>query len=274
LSTLAAGPAKDVDSAFVRDVNARLTEYRAYMDDTKLRSGLATAMSISARGNAYLQECGLDNSLLANQPERCAQVLLNAVNLIYLISVVIHPFMPSVSDGILQQLNAPARSLPTEFSIDILPGHTLNQADHLFKKIDNVNGEQEKKWQKQFGGDSVVAEQVTPAGPGGHPEGGAVPKAKDLAASTAASEKRAAHEARKLQALEQKRAAKAAGGKDKNPEEKELESKIEAQGKIVAALKSGKAEGDVEKELATAKSLKGELAELKKRLKAMSLAQE
>lgn len=237
------------------------------MEETKIRSGLATAMLISSRGNQYLQEAGLDNSLLANKPERCGQVILNAVNLIYLLSVVLHPFMPATSAAILRQLNAPARSLPEEFSIDILPGHKLGKADHLFKKIDNVNGEQEKKWQRQFGGDSVVAEKVTPAGPDGHPEGGKVPHAKDLPAV----DKKAEHQARIQAAAKNKKAAVAAAAASKSPEEVELEERIQSQGKIVAALKKGTAEGDVEKEMATAKSLKTELAELKARLKAAKL---
>lgn len=255
-------PESEVDANFVKDVNARLLEYRDLMEDTKLRAGLAAAMSISSRGNQYLQEAGLDNSLLANRPERCAQVILNAVNLIYLLSAAIHPFMPSTATGILRQLNAPARSLPTVFSIDILPGHQLGKAEYLFKKIENVNGEQEKKWQKQFGGDSVVAEQVDPSGPGGHPEGGKVPKVKEIDA-----DKKAAHAARQAQAAKDKKAAAAAADAKKSPEERELETKIESQGRLVAQIKRGNAEGDVEKEMATAKSLKTELAELRKKLK-------
>ncbi|WWD18618.1 methionine-tRNA ligase [Kwoniella shandongensis] len=263
-------PGAQLDADFVNDINTRLGEYREQMDDTKLRSGLATAMSLSARGNQYLQDNSLDNALFANQPERCAQVLLNAINLIYILSVVFHPFMPTTEGGILRQLNAPSRSLPTKFSIDILPGHVLGKAEYLFKKIDNVNGEQEKKWQKQFGGDSVVADQVTPAGPGGHPEGGAVPKAADV---LAAENKKAQHEARKLQIAKDKKAAQAAAEKNKTPEERELEVKVEAQGKLVASIKKGTAEGDADKELAVAKSLKAELADLRKKLKETSISQ-
>ena len=238
------------------------------MEETKLRNGLAIAMMISSRGNQYLQESGLDNALLANDPKRCATVLLNAVNLIYLLSVVFHPFMPSTSTSILQQLNAPARSLPKHFSIDILPGHVLNKADYLFKKIDNVNGEQEKKWQRQFGGDAVVAEKVTPAGPGGHPEGGKVPDVKEAIVK----DKRAQDEARRVAAQKNKKAAAAEAEKNKTAEERDLESKIEAQGKLVASLRTGKAQGDVDKEMATAKTLKTELADLRKKLKGASIA--
>ncbi|WVR06481.1 methionine-tRNA ligase [Kwoniella sp. DSM 27419] len=258
-----------IDTDFISDINARLTEFRQSMDDTKLRNGLALAMSLSARGNQYLQDNSLDNALLANQPERCARVLLNAINLIYLLSVVFHPFMPTTSEGILRQLNAPARALPTVFSIDILPGHKLGKAEYLFKRIENVNGEQEKKWQKQFGGDAKVAEEVTPAGPGGHPEGGAVPKVKDVVSS---ADRKAAHAARVAQAAKDKKAAAALAAANKSPEEKELEGKVEAQGKLVAAIKKGTAEGDAEAELAKAKEFKAELAELRKKMKEATIA--
>jgi len=255
------------DSSFVSEINARVTEYREAMDATKLRNGLYTAMLISGRGNQYLQDAPLDNALFANHPERCAEVILNAVNLIYLLSVVIHPFMPTTCDQILRQLNAPARTLPTRFSIDILPGHVLGKAEHLFKKIENINGEQEKKWQKRFGGDAVVAEKVTPAGPGGHPEGGAVPHVADITL-----DKKAQHEARKMQTAREKRAAAAEAEKNKSPEEKDLEAKIEAQGKLVAGIRTGKVQGNADEAQAAAKSLKAELTDLRWKLKEASIS--
>ncbi|WVO18116.1 methionine-tRNA ligase [Cryptococcus depauperatus] len=262
-------PEGKIDIDFVTDINARLKEYRNLMDDTKLRSGLATAMNISARGNQYLQDNSLDNVLLANQPERCAQVLLNAINLIYILSAVIHPFMPSSSDGILRQLNAPSRSLPSEFSIDILPGHTLGKPEYLFRRIENPI-EQERAWQKQFGGDAVIASKVNPPGPGGHGEGGKVPKAKDVPDDK--DSKKAAHEARKAQIAAAKRAAAAEAEAKKTSEEKTLEAKVEAQGKRIQAIKKGLEQGDAEQEMTIAKSLKEELAELRKKLKEASIA--
>jgi methionyl-tRNA synthetase len=239
-----------IDVEFARDINALLDEYREAMEATKLRSGLSIAMQMSARGNVYIQRSGLDKSLLTEHPERCAQVLLNTINLIYLLSVVIHPFMPTTSEGILRQLNAPARSLPETFSIDILPGHTIGKAEYLFKRIDNVNGEQEKKWQRKFGGDAVAAKTVNPAGPIGHPEGGAVPKVKKVAeAGSRNAEKKAKAEA---------------ADENKSAEEKELEEKMKVQSKLVADVKTGKQEGDLEKEMGIAKAQKTELAELKR----------
>ncbi|KAL1413160.1 methionine--tRNA ligase mes1 [Vanrija albida] len=238
-----------IDAEFVKDVNARLVEFRESMDATKIRHALSVAMAVSARGNQYLQDSGLDNALLANHPERCAQVVLNAINLIYDLSVLFHPFIPSTSEDILKQLNAPARALPDYFSIDILPGHKVGQAAHLFKRIDNPE-EQEAAWQKKYGGDAVVEAGNGDAKP-------VVKGAVNHDSNWAASSKK------KKAAAEAAAAAQAA----KSPEERELEAKVDAQNQVVKSIRTGKAQGDVEKETARAKQFKAELTELKKKLK-------
>jgi methionyl-tRNA synthetase len=271
----ASTPEGKLDAEFFADINAKLAEYRESMEATKIRGGLALAMSISGRGNQFLQDAGLDNALLAGNPERCGQVLLNAINLIYLLSVLFHPFMPTTSTGILRQLNAPARSLPTTFTIDILPGHKLGKAEHLFKKIDNVNGEQERAWQKRFGGDSVVADQVTPAGPGGHPEGGKVPHAKDIKVKSAGkadkSIEKKSDAAKQLEMQKARKEAEKLKEANKTQEERDLEAKVEASGKRVALIKRGQAEGDADEAMKEAKEFKTQLAELRKKLKEAKL---
>jgi methionyl-tRNA synthetase len=246
-----------IDAAFVADINSRLVEFREAMDATKLRGGLEIAMRLSARGNQYLQDCGLDNALFANQPERCAQVLLNAVNLIYVLSVVFHPFMPTAASDMLKQLNAPARTLPKVFSIDILPGHKLGKAAYLFKRIDNTDNQQEAKWQKQFGG---------------HQDPTAAPAAGAAAAAApaAAAPKVQDHNAKWAAAQKKKEAAEAAEAA-KSPEERALEAKVKAQGQRVQDIHFGKAEGDIDAEKAKSKQFKTELVELRKKLKAAKI---
>lgn len=129
-------PNDELDADFVSDVNGLLNDYIATMDAVKLRSGLQIVMHISARGNLYLQSSGLNKALQAENPERCAQVVVRALNLIYVLSALVYPFMPSISESVLTQLNAPARAVPEFLSIDILPGHQIGTPEHLFKKID------------------------------------------------------------------------------------------------------------------------------------------
>lgn len=137
------------DAEFISDINTLLKDYADAMDAVKIRLGLQTVMLISNRGNAYLQSSGLNKALIASNPKRCAQVISKAINLIYVLSSLIYPFMPATSTAILTQLNAPDRAVPEVFSNDILAGHTIGVPEHLFKKIEE---KMEEVWRLKFKG--------------------------------------------------------------------------------------------------------------------------
>lgn len=136
-----------------KDLNALLATYNEAMESVSERKGLETAMQISTRGNQFLQENKLDNSLLANNPEKAAAVIGVGVNIIYLLSAIFAPFMPETSTQILEQLNAPPRLIPNEFSLDILGGHNLGKPAYLFSRIDEAKIDE---WKSKFGGGSGV----------------------------------------------------------------------------------------------------------------------
>lgn len=134
------------------------------MDSVKLRLGLQTVMHLSQRGNLYLQSSGLGKALMTKNPTRCAQVVTRAANLIYVLSALVYPFMPSTSVSILSQLNAPARAVPEALSIDLLPGHHIGTPEHLFKKIDEKMAD---VWRAEFAGNDSAS-----AAPGAHETSG------------------------------------------------------------------------------------------------------
>lgn len=221
------------------------------MESVKLRLGLQTIMLISARGNTYLQASGLNKALLESDPKRCASVVGRAINLIYVLTALVYPFMPAVSDGILKQLNAPPRVVPSVLSLDILPGHVLGTPEHLFKKIEDSMAE---TFRVKFAGLDGAAPAALPSE--------AVPAAAKIGAPEVAVSKR------KLAAA--KKAADKAAVKDagpKSPEVLALEEKISKQGGIVRELKGTlpKTE-DIEAQITAAvdtlKKLKEELAAL------------
>ncbi|KAI8059625.1 tRNA synthetases class I (M)-domain-containing protein [Gongronella butleri] len=141
--------AGDLEAKLAKDVNELLAQYVDQMEHVKLRAGLATAMAISARGNQYLQESNLSNQLFNDQRAQCDAVVTTAINLIYLLSSLIYPFMPATSESISLQINAPLRIIPDTFTIGILPGHKLNGADYLFTRIDE---KMEDIWKAKYGG--------------------------------------------------------------------------------------------------------------------------
>ncbi|KAJ7170742.1 tRNA synthetases class I (M)-domain-containing protein [Mycena crocata] len=228
-----------VDAKFLQDVNELLKVYIDAMDAVKLRLGLQTVMLISGHGNTYLQASGLNKALMAENPVRCAQVLSRAVNLIYVLSTLIYPFMPATSEAILVQLNAPARAVPDVLSNDILSGHMIGKPEHLFKKIEENMAE---TFRLKFGG-------MDP-----QPEAGTDPlQAPPLSKRQAAAAKKAA-------------SAKA-DNTPKSAEYLSLEAKIQEQGLHVRSLKGQVPKtGEVDAQIAAAvdvlKGLKLELEAL------------
>ncbi|KAF9353221.1 putative methionine--tRNA ligase, cytoplasmic protein rar1 [Mortierella sp. AD094] len=216
------------DEKLIREVNERLKLYIEALDDVKIREGLRLAMEISALGNAYLQENKIDNTLFAEHKGRCDRVVVTALNLIYLLSAVLFPYMPSTSDAIARQLNAPVRLLPDEFTVDsILPGHVINKAEYLFKRIDE---KQEDIWRAKYGGNSTEP----------------------------------APEDKKKKKKSASKAAAAPVFQGEKPEEVvALEKKIDEQGAKVRDLKAAKAEATVvQPEVQTLLELKKELNDL------------
>ncbi|EMR10130.1 methionine-tRNA ligase [Pneumocystis murina B123] len=131
-----------------RDINKILAQYIENMDAVKIRYSLRLVLEFSSRGNLFLQTNKLNNTLLNNNPQLCSDIIGYMVNLIYLISACISPFMPSTSNSILQQLNLPQKSISNTWQLDILPGHKIHKAQYLFFKIPE---EMETVWRNQYG---------------------------------------------------------------------------------------------------------------------------
>jgi len=122
------------------------------MEAIKLRAGLKTAMDISQVGNAYLQENKIDNKLFTEKRQVCNNVVAASVNLIYLLSSLIYPMMPTTTESILKQINAPLRKISDVWEAnEILPGHTIGKPTYLFKRIDP---EMEHVWREKYGGNA------------------------------------------------------------------------------------------------------------------------
>lgn len=119
------------------DVNTLLKDYNESLEVVKIRQGLRIFMELSSRGNLYLQDNKIDNSLFANQKERCDTVINTALNLAYLLSALVYPYMPTTSLCITEQLRCPPRKITELWDAKDLPaGHKIGKAQYLFKRIE------------------------------------------------------------------------------------------------------------------------------------------
>lgn len=62
------------------------------------------------------------------------------MNLVYLLSLLLQPFMPTTSEEIRKQLNAqePNYALETHFRCYLPSGHKIGQSRILFEKLDST----------------------------------------------------------------------------------------------------------------------------------------
>ncbi|CAG8837572.1 2004_t:CDS:2, partial [Cetraspora pellucida] len=85
------------EQTLIKNINNLLSNYIEALENIKSRAGLEIAMEISRQGNGYLS------------------------------------YMPSVTEPIVRQLNAPLRNIPDTFTMDIEAGHQVDKAEYLFK---------------------------------------------------------------------------------------------------------------------------------------------
>ncbi|ODV84777.1 hypothetical protein CANARDRAFT_28915 [[Candida] arabinofermentans NRRL YB-2248] len=133
----------------IEDVNALLKTYINDMETVHLRKGLETAMLISARGNQFLQENKLDNSLHNDNPDKSDAVISIGLNLIYLVSAIIAPYIPETTKQIEEILRVPSLTIPDEFDLWIGEGHCIGKAQYLFKRIDEKKVDE---WRAMYSG--------------------------------------------------------------------------------------------------------------------------
>ncbi|AET39788.1 methionine--tRNA ligase MES1 Ecym_4776 [Eremothecium cymbalariae DBVPG len=135
------------------DINNILSSYIEEMEQAHQKRGLEIAMSLSARGNQFLQENRLDNTLFSKFPTKSDAVIGVGLNIIYALASIISPFMPETADSIYRMLNAPPLAIEETFHLLIGGGHTIKQAEYLFQRVEEA---MIAKWRNKYNGKQDV----------------------------------------------------------------------------------------------------------------------
>lgn len=130
------------------NLNQILSDYVNAMEGVHERRGLEVAMSLSSRGNQFLQENKLDNSLFSQYPLRSDAVVGVGLNIIYAVASLIGPYLPETAETIYRMLNAPELMIDDTFHLVIKGGHNINKAEYLFHRIDEKQG---NHWGSKYG---------------------------------------------------------------------------------------------------------------------------
>uniref|UniRef100_A0A3B3DRE3 Methionine--tRNA ligase, cytoplasmic n=1 Tax=Oryzias melastigma TaxID=30732 RepID=A0A3B3DRE3_ORYME len=149
------------DKELLAVVGWELQQYIQLMDKVKIRDALKHILNISRHGNQYIQVNQPWKKIKGDESERqrAGTVTGVAVNIACLLSVMLSPYMPLVSQTIRDQLNAPQSCVYTmlqgggTFVCSLSAGHRIGTVSPLFQKLE---AEQIEALKKRFGGQQVL----------------------------------------------------------------------------------------------------------------------
>ncbi|KAM6977853.1 methionine--tRNA ligase, cytoplasmic [Aplochiton taeniatus] len=152
------------DKSLLAQVGWELRQYLQLMDKVKIRDALKCILNISRHGNQYIQVNEPWKKIKGSDSDRqrAGTVTGVSVNVACLLSVMLQPYMPTVSQTIRDQLAAPHACTATmlkgtgSFVCALPAGHRIGTVSPLFQKLES---DQIEALKKRFGGQQTVAQQ-------------------------------------------------------------------------------------------------------------------
>ncbi|XP_069042552.1 methionine--tRNA ligase, cytoplasmic isoform X2 [Lepisosteus oculatus] len=157
---------QEEDKRLLAVTSWELKQYIQLLERVRIREALRCILNISRHGNQYIQVNEPWKKIKGDEAERqrAGTVTGVAVNLACLLSVMLQPYMPTVSATIQAQLRAPAACnvLPGDFVCALPAGHRIGTVSPLFQKLE---ADQIESLRKRFGGQQPKTDPKPPAGP-------------------------------------------------------------------------------------------------------------
>ncbi|XP_071400643.1 methionine--tRNA ligase, cytoplasmic isoform X2 [Centroberyx affinis] len=154
------------DKRLLAQVGWELRQYIQLLDKVKIRDALKHILNISRHGNQYIQVNEPWKKIKGGDAERyrAGTVTGVSVNIACLLSVMLSPYMPTVSQTIRDQLNAPHSCITImlqgagAFVCSLNAGHRIGTVSPLFQKLE---ADQIEALKKKFGGQQPEDEPPT-----------------------------------------------------------------------------------------------------------------
>ncbi|XP_060678867.1 methionine--tRNA ligase, cytoplasmic [Hemiscyllium ocellatum] len=128
------------DKWLLAQISWELQQYNRLLEKVRIRDALRCVLNISRYGNQYIQINEPWKRIKGSDTERkrAGTVTGVAVNVACLLSVMLLPYMPTVSAAIQRQLQAPEQcnSLTDRFVCVLRAGHRIGTVSPLFEKLE------------------------------------------------------------------------------------------------------------------------------------------
>ena len=129
-------PTADLDMTLLSKAGETADEIAGLMESFKFKKAIGAAMELAREGNRYFDAAQPWKSLKTD-PEECAVTVATCLNLCASLSVIFEPFIPFSTEKIRKMLGLDLLKWSDAGSVLLKQGHKLNNAEILFKKLEN-----------------------------------------------------------------------------------------------------------------------------------------
>ena len=139
------------EAALIADLEARIKDYAAMMEQMEVRKAAGELRAIWVLGNEYLQAAA-PWSVVKTDPDRAQAMVRLALNLIRIYAVLSRPFIPDAAEAMMVAMGSDDWSWPEDVSaaLQVLPaGQSYSVPENLFRKITDA---ERAEWQQRFSG--------------------------------------------------------------------------------------------------------------------------
>jgi methionyl-tRNA synthetase len=145
----------DEEKALIAELDKRVTQYAAYLEDIEYRKALAELRAIWVAGNEYLTKAAPWTHVKTDRVKAAVGVRMG-LNLVHLFGHLSWPVIPTAAKKIHEAIQPAPAIIPwpdkpmAKFLDQLEPGQAISPPDVLFAKITD---EQLAEWKTRFGGE-------------------------------------------------------------------------------------------------------------------------
>lgn len=132
-----AEPTSGITRKLYQDIEEKLIQYNAFMEDLKITEGAEKAIELVNLGNKYFDDIAPWTQAKNNNIVLLKECLYAAAEIIRIGSIILSPMMPSKTTDALNQENVPEelRTLASTHTIGKLSGIHINSLSALFPRL-------------------------------------------------------------------------------------------------------------------------------------------
>ncbi len=136
------------DNEFQNKLSISQNVVKELMDNVKLRDALNSIIELAREGNQYLSDKEPWHRIKEDK-EDASTTLYLTTQLVYALSILIEPFMPSVAEKIWSQLNVSEKLNKQKWNLIgkqvIKPGHKIGKISPIFHKVNSFEIRKKRK---------------------------------------------------------------------------------------------------------------------------------